>query len=172
MLPTLSLLSFSTGPECRLRYGCSSRSLRISPLHQEFRSPLPTSSSEVSDAVPGLSPGISRPTFRAAYARFTPNESGQRSSPTCYRGCWHVVSRDFFCRYRQFPFVPAERGLQPEGLHPPRGVAASRFRALAQDPPLLPPVGVWAVSQSQCGWPSSQTSYPSSPWWAVTPPTS
>jgi hypothetical protein len=34
---------------------------------------------------------------------------------------------------------------------------------------LLPPVGVWAVSQSQCGWPSSQTSYGSSPWWAVTP---
>ncbi|KGX02832.1 hypothetical protein Y601_3232 [Burkholderia pseudomallei MSHR640] len=25
--------------------------------------------------------------------------------------------------------------------------------------PLLPPVGVWAVSQSQCGWSSSQTSY-------------
>jgi hypothetical protein len=25
------------------------------------------------------------------------------------------------------------------------------------------------VSQSQCGWPSSQTSYGSSPWWAVTP---
>jgi hypothetical protein len=24
------------------------------------------------------------------------------------------------------------------------------------------------VSQSQCGWSSSQTSYPSSPWWAVT----
>ncbi len=22
------------------------------------------------------------------------------------------------------------------------------------------------MSQSQCGWPSSQTSYPSSPWWA------
>ena len=22
--------------------------------------------------------------------------------PTYYRGCWHVVSRSFFCRYRQF----------------------------------------------------------------------
>ena len=26
---------------------------------------------------------------------------------------------------------------------------------------LLPPVGVWTVSQFQCGWSSSQTSYPS-----------
>ena len=32
---------------------------------------------------------------------FTPSNSGQRSPPTYYRGCWHVVSRGFFCRYRQ-----------------------------------------------------------------------
>ena len=38
--------------------------------------------------------------------------------------------------------------------------------------PLLPPVGVWAVSQSQCGRSPSQAGYGSSPWWAVTPPTS
>jgi hypothetical protein len=37
----------------------------------------------------------------AAYTLFTPNDSGQRSVPTYYRGCWHVVSRTFFCRYRQ-----------------------------------------------------------------------
>ena len=54
--------------------------------------------------------------------------------PTYYRGCWHVVSRRFFCRYRHFRFVPAERGLQPEGLHPPRGVAASGFRPLRNIP--------------------------------------
>ena len=30
-----------------------------------------------------------------AYAPFTPNHSGQRSPPTYYRGCWHVVSRGF-----------------------------------------------------------------------------
>ena len=47
-----------------------------------------------------MSPGFSHPTFLAAYARFTPNKSGQRSPPTSYRGCWHVVSRGFFCRYR------------------------------------------------------------------------
>ncbi len=28
----------------------------------------------------------------AAYAPFTPNHSGQRSPPTYYRGCWHVVA--------------------------------------------------------------------------------
>src|SRR5690606_30660537 len=27
--------------------------------------------------------------------------SGQRSPPTYYRGCWHVVSRGFLLRYRQ-----------------------------------------------------------------------
>ena len=30
---------------------------------------------------------------------FTPNDSEQRSHPTCYRGCWHVVSRCLFSRY-------------------------------------------------------------------------
>ncbi len=33
--------------------------------------------------------------------RFTPNKSGQRLPPTYYRGCWHVVSRSLFLRYRQ-----------------------------------------------------------------------
>ena len=33
---------------------------------------------------------------------FTPNKSGQRSPPTYYRGCWHVVSRGFFLGYRPF----------------------------------------------------------------------
>ena len=85
----------------RLRHGCSSQYLRISPLHWEFHSPLPHSSSAVSTRNPGLSPGLSERTYRAAYARFTPNDSGQRLPPTYYRGCWHVVSRGFFCRYRQ-----------------------------------------------------------------------
>ena len=49
----------------------------------------------VSDAVPGLGPGISHPTFKTAYARFTPNNSEQRLCPLYYRGCWHRVSRHF-----------------------------------------------------------------------------
>ena len=39
-----------------------------------------------------------------------------------------------------------------------------RLSPIAQDSPLLPPVGVWAVSQSQCGRSSSQIGYASLPW--------
>ena len=51
-------------------------------------------------AHPGLSPGLSRPTCTAAYVPFTPSDSEQRSPPSYYRGCWHEVSRGFFCGYR------------------------------------------------------------------------
>ncbi len=105
MLPTLSRLSVSHRPESRLRRWCSSRYLRISPLHREFRSPLRDSSEAVSNAVPGLGPGLSHPTYQAAYTRFTPNNSEQRSHPPSYRGCWHGVSRCFLWRYRQSPGV-------------------------------------------------------------------
>src|SRR6202007_1491151 len=80
------------------------------------------------------SPGISLPTQQTAYEPFTPNNSGQRSDPTYYRGCWHVVGRSFFCTYRHLRFVCAERGLQPEGRHPSRGVAGSGFRPLSNIP--------------------------------------
>ncbi len=129
--------SVSSRPESRLRHRCSSQYLRISPLHWEFRSPLLHSSSTVSDAGPRLSRGISPPTYRTAYALFTPSKSEQRSPPTYYRGCWHVVSRGFLRWYRQSAsvfgtrrFVPPDRVLRPEGLHHPRGVAASGFRPL------------------------------------------
>ena len=56
----------------------------------------------VSDGVSGLSPEFSHPTYATAYELFTPNKSGQRLPPTCYRGCWHVVGRGFFCDYRHF----------------------------------------------------------------------
>jgi hypothetical protein len=56
----------------------------------------------VSDGVSGLSPEFSHPTYETAYELFTPNKSGQRLVPTCYRGCWHVVGRTFFCDYRHF----------------------------------------------------------------------
>ena len=88
----------------------------------------------VSIGVSRLSLEFSQQTYLAAYTLFTPNKSGQRLPPTYYRGCWHVVGRGFFCGYRHFRFVPAERGLQPEGLHPSRGVAASGFRPLRKIP--------------------------------------
>ena len=67
----------------------------------EFRFPLLTSSWIVSNAAPGLSPGISHPTFPAAYAPFTPSNSDQCLHPPYYRSCWHGVSRCFFTKYHQ-----------------------------------------------------------------------
>ena len=64
--------------------------------------PLLHSSPAVSKAVPGLSPGLSLLTCLATYTPFTPSNSGQRSLPTYYRGCWHVVSRSFLLRYCPF----------------------------------------------------------------------
>ena len=89
----------------------------------------------------GLSPALLRPTYDAACAPFTPNNSGQRLPPTYYRGCWHVVSRGLLFGYRHFsrvfvcrPFVPDHRALQPEGRHHSRGVAPSGFRPLRKIP--------------------------------------
>src|SRR5206468_1741977 len=170
LLPTLSRLSVSLGPESRLRHRCSSQYLRISPLHWEFHAPLPNSSPPVPSAPPRLSPGLSRLTWWAAYAPFTPSKSEQRSPPSYYRGCWHEVSRGFFSRYRHH-----RRGRKSFTTRRPSSLTRHcwiRLAPIVQYSPLLPPVGVWAVSQSQCGWSSSQTSYGSSPWWAITPPTS
>ena len=74
----------------------------------------------VSTRLPGLSPGLSEQTYSAAYTRFTPNDSGQRLPPTYYRGCWHVVSRGFFWRYRQYRrlFAPAPSSLLKEVYNP------------------------------------------------------
>src|SRR5699024_9881227 len=141
MLPTLSHLSVSYRPESRLRHWCSSTSLRISPLHVEFHSPLLYSSPSVSNDPPRLRRGLSHQTSKTACARFTPNTSGQRSPPTYYRGCWHVVSRGFLVRYRQgnalfehYLFFPDNRVLRSEDLHHSRGVAPSDFRPLRKIP--------------------------------------
>ena len=55
----------------------------------------------------GLGPGISRQACRAAYTPFTPNDSEQRSRLTCYRGCWHVISRRLFARYSHREGIPS-----------------------------------------------------------------
>ena len=170
MLPTLSRLSVSIGPESRLRHRCSSQYLRISPLHWEFHSPLPISSHPVSSAVPRLSPGLSRLTKMAACAPFTPSKSEQRSPPSYYRGCWHEVSRGFFSRYRHHRRVRKSfTTLRPSSLTRHCWI---RLAPIVQYSPLLPPVGVWTVFQFQCGRAPSQAGYRSKPWWAVTPPTS
>ena len=145
----LSSLSVSNRPESRLRHRCSSIYLRISPLHMEFHSPLLHSRKTVSDAVPRLSRGLSHQTYSSACARFTPNKSGQRLPPTYYRGCWHVVSRGFLTGYRHY--LPLQQNFtirKPSSLTRRCSV---RLSSIAEDSLLLPPVGVWAVSQSQCG---------------------
>ena len=145
----LSSLRVSCCPVICLRSRCSSRYLRIPPLHLVFRLPLQHSSQAVSNAVPELSSGISRQIYPTSYGPFTPNKSEQRSPPTYYRGCWHVVSRGFLPRYRHY-----RHGRQCFTIRRPSShtrhcwVTLSR---IAQDSRLQPPVGVWAVSQSQCG---------------------
>ena len=120
--------------------------------------------------ITGLSPALLRGTWEAACARFTPNNSGQRLPPTYYRGCWHVVSRGLFCVYRHYlPHLKKFTTRRPSSF---TRRCCVRVSPIAQYPPLLPPVGVWAVSQSQCGRSPSQAGYGSSPWWAVTSPTS
>ena len=158
MLPTLSRLSVSHRPGSRLRHRCSSGYLRISPLHPEFRFPLRDSSRIVSRALPGLSPGLSHPTYPTAYTRFTPSNSEQRLHPLSYRGCWHRVSRCLFLEYRHF-FLLREKKFTTHGPSSFTQRRSVRLSSIAENSPLLPPVGVWAVSQSQCGCPSSQTSY-------------
>src|SRR5699024_9632541 len=140
-LPTLSHLSVSYRPESRLRHWCSSTSLRISPLHVEFHSPLLYSSPSVSNDPPRLSRGLSHQNSSTACARFTPNNSGQRLPPTYYRGCWHVVSRGFLVGYRHGHvvlehnlFFPDNRVLRSDDLHHARGAAPSDCRPVRKIP--------------------------------------
>ena len=75
----------------------------------------------VSPARPELSPGISQTTRQTTYELFTPSNSGQRSHPTYYRGCWHVVSRCLFFRYRQYqPLFTADFSSLTKVLYNPK----------------------------------------------------
>ncbi len=149
LLPTLSHLSVSIGPGGRLRHRYSFLYLRISPLHQEFHSPLPYSSLPVSAAPSQLSREISQQTWQAAYTRFTPSNSEQRLLPTYYRGCWHVVRRSCFCGYHHH--CPHRKNFTPREASSVTRRRWIRVSPIVQDSPLLPPVGVWPVSQFQCG---------------------
>ncbi len=133
---------------------------RTSPILQQAVSP----------AGSELSPEISQVTCCAAYAPFTPNNSEQRSHPLYYRGCWHRVSRCFFHQYRHYRLGRKE--FTPQGASSSTRRCCVRVSPIAQNSPLLPPVGVWTVFQFQCVRAPSQAGYRSSPWWAVTPPTS
>ena len=133
-------------------------------------------------AVPELSSGISPLSYLTAYTPFTPSNSEQRSPPSYYRGCWHEVPsnseqrsppsyyrgcwhevcRGFFRWYRHHrPIRKSFTIRKPSSLTRHGWV---RVSSIAQYSSLLPPVGVWTVSQFQCGCSSSQTSYRSSAW--------
>src|SRR3974377_1760345 len=145
----------------------------MSPLPQEFPSPRPSPSPAVSDADSELSPEISHQTYQTAYAPFTPNNSEQRSPPPYYRGCWHGVSRGFFFRYRQTlaGIRPCRKDFTHQDASSSTRRCCVRVSPIAQNSPLLPPVGVWTVFQFQCVRAPSQAGYRSSSWWPVTPPT-
>ncbi len=120
-------------PESRFRRRCSSRYLRISPLHLEFHSPLTYSSLTVSKALPELSPGLPLQTDQAACAPFTPSNSEQRSQPPYYRGCWHGVSRCLFLRYRQARVIsyPGCSSLRKEVYNPKAFILHAAWLRLA-----------------------------------------
>ncbi len=129
----LSRLSVRSPPESRLPHWCSSRYLRIPPLHPEFHSPLGTSRLAVSKGLSQLSREISHVTRAAAYAPFTPNKSGQRSPPTYYRGCWHVVGRGFFCGYR-LNSSPLKAVYNPKAFIPHAAALRQAFAHCARFP--------------------------------------
>ena len=105
----------------------------------------------------GLSPTLLHLTYETAYVPFTPNNSGQRSPHTYYRGCWHVFSRGFlqgYCHY--LPLGQSFTKRIPSSLTRRRCI---RVSPIVQYSPLLHPVGVWTVSQFQCDRSLSQAGY-------------
>ena len=150
----LSRLSVNSRPDGRLRHRCSSPYLRISPLLGEFRAPLPSSSPAVPSDCSRLSLEISQRAYRTAYAPCTPSKSEQRLPPSYYRGCWHEVSRGCFWRYRPNDcsfHLPSRKGFTIRRPSSPTRRRCVRLSPIAQYSLLLPPVGVWPVSQCQCG---------------------
>ena len=126
-------------PQRQLRPSKSPSPLVFLPISTHFTATLgipltsPALKLDSIQAIPTLKAGLSLQTYRAAYAPFTPNHSGQRLPPTYYRGCWHVVSRGFLLSYRLLLFTK-DRSLRSENLLPPRGVAGSGLRPLPNIP--------------------------------------
>src|SRR3712207_8324234 len=92
----------------------------------------------------------------ATYAPFTPSDSEHPYPPSYTRGCCHEFSRGFFCGYLHYrPRRKSFTTLRPSSLTRHGWI---RLAPIVQYSPLLPPVGVWAVSQSQCGRSEEHTS--------------
>ncbi len=78
---------------------------------------------------------FSLPTRQTAYEPFTPNNSGQRSHPTYYRGCWHVVGRCFFCTYRH---------------HTQKGTASSILKEVYNPKAVIPHAALLDQASAHC----------------------
>ena len=102
-----------------------------------------------------LSLCLSQLTCISACEPFTPSDSGQRLPPTYYRGCWHVVSRGFFCRYRHLAassllkavynpkaFIPHAASLHQAFAHCARFPTAASRRSLGRVSVPIWPVGL------------------------------
>ena len=100
--------SLAFAPQCQTQSRKSPSPLVFLPISTHFTATLgiPLSSPALKNdsfhPITGLSPELLRQTDHPTYAPFTPNDSGQRSPPTYYRGCWHVVSRGFLLKYRHY----------------------------------------------------------------------
>ena len=66
-------------------------------------------------------------------------------------------------RHKWRILISSKRSLQPGGLSSFTLLGWFSLATIDQYSSLLPPVGVWTVSQFQCGGPSSQNPYPSYP---------
>ena len=144
----------------RLRHWCSSRYLRISPLHREFRHPLRHSSHVVSGRTSWVKPRDFHTRHRlAAYTvtRFTPvipSEETTLAPSVLHAAAGTELAGASCLRYRQEPgllsrtsFVPSEKSFTTRGPSSLTRRCCVRLSPIAQDSPLLPPMrGVWTVS--------------------------
>jgi hypothetical protein len=160
LLPTLSRLSVSTrracvsklpdsGPADRLRHRCSSGSLRIPPLHPEFRLPLPCSKPDSRPRRPGVEPraftqALSRPPTRplrpvipdnARALRITAaagTELAGASSPGTVNGRERPVSSRATVVYTPKGVLPHAASLRQDCSHCARFPTAASRRSLGR----------------------------------------
>ncbi len=122
-------MSVRFGPVCCLRLWCSPRYQRISPLHREFHTPLPTSSHAVSLAGLKLSSRILRMTNMTALTPFTPSDSDNAWGLCITAPAGTELGAPYSCGTVN-NFIPHKRCLRAEALHPSRGRRSVRLRPL------------------------------------------
>ena len=156
-------MSVSCAPVCCLRNRSSAWYLCISPLHHAFRILLAHSRDAVSTAVRGWAPQFDRwlappPAHplnpinpdNARILRITA-AAGTELADAFSSGTLNVILLLQQCFTSRNPSSHTRR-------------CSIRLSPIVEDSLLLPPVGVWAVSQSHCGRSVSQLGYASSPW--------